>query len=102
MWTLRYPAAAVEEIVVKPESAANAAQKSLKCHSVSGETKCLLFGLNTNTLASGTIASVTISGCGKMPANSPVEIRVTDLIVASPSGAQVPCSGSNGTLSVRK
>lgn len=100
-WTMRYPAAAIEDIVVKLETAANAAQKSLKCHSVSGETKCVLFGLNTNTLASGTLASVTIK-VRKDAANSPVEIRVTDLVVASPSGAQVPSSGSNGTLSVRK
>jgi hypothetical protein len=35
-------------------------------------------------------------------AESSVDIRVTDLVVASPSGSSVPCSGSNGSLSVRK
>lgn len=100
-WTLRYQTTAIEDIVVRAESAANAAQKSLKCHSVSGETKCVLFGLNTNALASGTLATVTFR-VGKDVAESSVDIRVTDLVVASPSGSPVPCFGSNGSLSVRK
>jgi hypothetical protein len=100
-WTLRYPTTAIEDIVVRPESAANAAKKSLKCRSVSGETKCVLFGLNTNALASGTLATVTFR-VRKDVAESSVDIQVTDLVAASPSGSAVPCSGSNGSLSVRK
>lgn len=100
-WTLRYPARAMEDVVISAGSAADAAKKSLQCSSVSGETKCLVFGLNTNLLASGTLATVSFR-MRKEVEESKVEIQVVDLVVASVSGTSIPCTGSSGSISIRK
>jgi len=100
-WVLRYPPPVIEDMVVRAGPAADAAQKSLKCRPLPGEVKCVLFGLNTNVIASGTLATVTFR-VRKGLAKSSADIQVTDLVVASPSGSSVPCSASNGSISVRK
>jgi hypothetical protein len=98
-WTLRYPVSQFENVVVTPGPAADAAKKWVKCSPVDGGMKCLVYGINTNVLASGTVAKVTF-GVRKGVAKSSVGIHVADLTIASPTGAQVRAAASDGAISI--
>jgi len=99
-WTLRYPESQFENIVVTSGPAAEAARKSVKCNQVAGGMKCLVYGMNTNVLASGTVATVTFA-LKKGVAKSSMGIHVADLTVASPEGAQVRAAASDGAISIQ-
>jgi len=100
-WTLQYPPSAIENLVVKAGPATIAAKKTLQCRSVSGTTKCVVFGLNRNTLASGTLATISFTareGAG----NSQPGIQVADVVVANLSGSPIRCVASNRSVAVRQ
>jgi len=99
-WTLRYPTSQFENIVVTSGPAADAAKKWVKCNPISGGMKCLVYGINTNLLASGTVARVTFD-VKKGVAKSSVGIHVADLTIASPTGTPVRAAASDGAISVQ-
>jgi hypothetical protein len=100
-WTLLYPETAIEDLVLTAGPAAHAAEKLLKCRSVAGGTKCLLFGLNKNTLAPGTLATVTFR-VREGAAKSSIDLQLIDLVAASPLGLPIPCTASSGSITVRE
>jgi hypothetical protein len=100
-WTFRFPARAIEDVIISAGPVAEAAKKSVQCSSASGQTKCLVFGLNTNVLASGTLATVAFK-MRRGIEESKLEIQVVDLVVASPSGTSIRCAGSSGSISFRR
>jgi hypothetical protein len=98
-WTLQYPASQFENIVVTSGPAADAAKKWVKCNPIAGGMKCLVYGMNSNVLASGTVAKVTFD-VKKGVAKSSVGIHVADVTIASPAGALVRASASDGAISI--
>ena len=67
-WTLSYPTNQVSGVSVTAGPAATAAGKSVQCMAGSGSYSCVLSGMNSNTLASGTVANVTITSSTGAPA----------------------------------
>ena len=98
-WTLRYPASQFENLVVTSGPVADAAKKALRCNPVAGGMKCLVYGMNTNALKSGTVATVTFHVKKGVPKSS-VGIQVAELTIASPTGAQVRATASDGSVSI--
>ena len=99
-WTLRYPTSQLENIVVTSGPVADAAKKALRCNPVAGGMKCLVYGMNTNVLRSGTVATVTFHVRKGVPKSS-VGIHVADLTIASPAGTQVRAMATDGAISIR-
>lgn len=99
-WTLQYPASQFDNIVVTSGPAADAAKKWVKCNPIAGGIKCLVYGMNSNVLASGTVATVTFD-VKKGVAKSSVGIHVADVTIASPAGALVRASAIDGAISIQ-
>jgi hypothetical protein len=99
-WTLKYSAPPVIGVVVVPGPAAEAAHKRVVCGANNnGLTKCLLYGVNRETLSSGVIAFADLK---TGPQASGVHVEVTDAMAVSLSAAPIPSSASNSTISIQK
>lgn len=100
-WTLHYPAGAISNVVVTPWSSVSAAGKSLVCSSSSSaDTTCLLFGLNSTSLAPGAFATITAS-VPLATANATIPIRVGEVIaVANDGSALAGAASTPGSVSV--
>jgi trimeric autotransporter adhesin len=91
-WSVKYSAGYVLSINATAGPAAVAAGKSIYCASGTLEYKCILAGLNANTIQNGVVAvvNVTVSGTAN--------IAIADTIAASPDGQALPVTGTGGTV----
>src|SRR5580658_10345736 len=82
-WTMGYSSADVSSVSVAAGSSSTAAGKSLSCSSTSTSTICIAYGMNENIIASGTVASATITiASGSLDSSAPIQISgvvATDL-----------------------
>src|SRR5712692_202392 len=60
-WTITYPGADFTAIQVTAGPAATAAGKSTSCAGTAGSLTCLTAGINSNTIANGVAAIVTLT-----------------------------------------
>ena len=80
-------------------SAAISAGKSASGNAITGGVRVLIFGLNQNTVGSGSIAVVRLNiASGTAPATLPVGI--TGISASSPSGTAVSTNGAGGSVTV--
>jgi hypothetical protein len=96
-WTLLYPSS-ILSVTTADGPAAVAAGKNSTCASSSGQTICIVAGLNLNTLSDGVIASVTFQVASSAAGSIPVQM--TGVVAASLEAAAIPSGGVGGTLSV--
>ncbi len=90
-WTLNYPAAGVAQIVAVAGPAASAANKTLTC----AGNRCVLWGLDAQTVQSGVVAVVTVEFAG---ASGAVAFQLTEALAASPLADPIPISTVNAPL----
>ena len=76
-------------------SAASAAGKLVSCNG----NICLVYGLNTNTIANGTLATATFQ-IASNPSNNTIPIQVTGVVAATGAGSSIPASGASGSVSI--
>src|SRR5262249_22371123 len=60
-WTFTYPASNVVSISATVGASATSAGKALSCFSASGAYTCLASGINANTIANGTVATLNLA-----------------------------------------
>jgi len=61
-WTLTYPPKDFSSISVSTGAAANSASKSVTCNNnTAGISNCVAYGINTNTIANGVVATVALT-----------------------------------------
>ena len=92
-WTLNYPAAAVAQISAVAGPAASAANKTLTCAS----NRCVLWGLDAQTIQTGVVAVVTVELAG---APGAVAFQLTEALAASPLAGPILISAANAPLVV--
>ncbi len=99
-WTLQYPNALVPQISAVAGPATTAAHKQLACGAgTKGVMKCLIYGVNKDTLNSGVLALVTFHAGGtRQAASAPVE--VVDVMAVSLAAKVIPGTATNGSISI--
>jgi hypothetical protein len=80
-------------------SAAAAARKSASGSAIVGGVRILVFGLNQNTIGSGSVAVVRLNiASGTAPAT--LSVGITGISASSPTGAAVATNGVGGSVTV--
>src|SRR5262249_50880629 len=76
-----------------------AAGKTLACNTASGgRVTCLIYGMNSSVMSSGTVASVSVGLTTSTRVTR--SIQVTATVASTASGASLPLTGSAGTVTV--
>jgi hypothetical protein len=78
-------------------AAATAAGKSVVC----GNGTCLVFGINTNVIAEGVIATVTLHVSADAVAGA-APVGLTGLVASTPGGTSTPLSGTDGAVTIQR
>ncbi len=98
-WTMAYSSADVSIVTVSAGPNATAAGKSVTCSSLPGSTTCVAYGMNSNVVSDGTLASVTFTiASGAVDTSAP--IQVTGVMAADTSGGSIPGTGVTGAITI--
>src|SRR5262249_19063526 len=60
-WTMAYPPADISNVVVTAGAAATSASKSISCTNRIGSTVCVIYGMNSSAIGSGTVATASFT-----------------------------------------
>ena len=95
-WTFSYPAASVGSVTVAAGPALLSTGKTLSCAGEVSSYTCIAWGLNSSTISSGVVAtlSVTLSGSNGVP------VTISNSLGASLTGDAIVVTGTGGTVSV--
>ena len=98
-WTISYSTTDFSSVNVAPGAAATAASKSISCNNAAGTKKCVAWGVNSNAIANGILATVamTISGSTK---NTSSAVSLSGGLSALSSSASVPTSTTGAAVSI--
>lgn len=97
-WTLNYSGSTFGSFKVQTGAAAVAAGKSVDCRFRWGSARCLVWGMNDNTIANGVVATVSFRVVARAPVSSAVQLA--GLVATKPSGASINFTGSGATLAI--
>ena len=92
-WTFSFSSDITGVTVVNGPSATNAG-KSVDC---SGNI-CLIYGLNTNIMADGTVATA-IFQIASNPSTTTIPVQLTGVVAATALGTSIPATGGSGIIS---
>ena len=95
-WTFSYPTASVANLSVDAGPALSAAGKSLSCSAGAGSYTCVAWGLNSNPISDGVVAtlSLTLSSSNSLP------VAIGNSLGASLAGDEIAVTGTGGVVSV--
>jgi trimeric autotransporter adhesin len=94
-WTMTYSTASVTSVSVAAGASATAAGKSISCAGGAVAYTCIASGLNSNTIANGVVAVVTVTlNAGATTA----AIGISSALCASPAGQWVAVSATGGSI----
>src|ERR1051325_6879443 len=94
-WTIVYTASNIVSISATAGPAATAAGKSISCAGASGSYVCLASGINTNAIANGIVATVSVT---LAPATTSTSLGLTNTLGATAGGDAYSVSGTGGTI----
>ncbi len=98
-WTMSYSSSAISGVVGTIGGAASAAGKTLQCSYGSGTANCLVIGINTTAIASGTVATFAFTIASGAPSGN-LSLNLSGLAASSGLGASIPTTGSGGVITV--
>src|ERR1019366_4030263 len=95
-WTFAYPAASVGSLTVSAGPELSSAGKTLSCTGGVNSSTCVAWGMNSNIISDGVIAtlSVTLSGSRGVP------VTISNSLGASLTGDAIAITGAGGTVNV--
>ena len=97
-WSMKYSTADITGVTVSTGSAASTAQKNILCNTTSGNTTCIVSGLDFGSISQGPVATATFQiSAGTQSASVP--IQMTNAFAASGDGSAIPASGTGGSIS---
>ena len=100
-WTMSYATNDFSAIGVAVAGAASAASKSVSCNNtIPGVSTCVIYGVNSNTIANGTVATVSLTIAGSTTDTSSI-ILVSGGAAASLGGSAVSTSASGNTVTIQ-
>ena len=89
----------VSFVSVNTGGAATAAGKSASASAIPGGIRLLVFGLNQNAIASGTLATLHLSIASGLASGSKT-VAISGIVAADPAGDNVTTTGLSGTVVV--
>ena len=92
-WTLSYSPADFTAIQVTAGPTATAAGKSVSCAGTYAAYKCIVFGANSNTVADGLLAVVSLTVAPKT-SDTTSFVQLQNPVAASVAGSAIPVSGA--------
>ena len=100
-WTLGWSTADISSALVTIGPAGTSAGKQVSCSSASGMSTCILWGINSNTISNGVIATVafTISGS---TVNTSSAIQLSSGAAAASTGASLSTSTTGSTVTIQQ
>jgi len=93
-WSFKYSSDITGVAVAAGPSTTNGA-KSLTCFGIT----CLIIGVNSPTIADGTVALATFQIAAN-PSSNPISVQLTSVVAATAGGAPITSSGGTGTTSL--
>ncbi len=95
-WTFSYPTASVATLSVDAGPALSAAGKSVSCSAGANSYTCVAWGLNSNPISDGVVATVslTLSGSNSLP------VAIDNSLGASLAGDEIAVTGTGGVVGV--
>jgi hypothetical protein len=98
-WATNYSTTDFSSVSVSAGAAATAAGKSISCNNTAGSRKCVAWGVNSNVIANGIIATVamTISGSTK---NTSSAVSLSGGLSALPSSTSVVTSTTGAAVTI--
>ncbi len=100
-WTITYPTRDFSGLTVSAGAAASSAGKSITCNSAAGISSCVAWGLNSNMIPNGLVASITLT-VSALPADSAAVIQVSGGDSASLAGSSVATSTVSGSVTIQQ
>src|ERR1700722_14023996 len=99
-WTMGYSSSDISSVSVVAGASSTAAGKSVNCSSTSTSTICVAYGMNENIIASGTVASATITiASGALDTSAPIQISGVMGTVLTGS-TSIATSGTGGIITI--
>jgi hypothetical protein len=98
-WTFAYSSTDFSGLSVGTGPAAVAAGKSITCNGGGGLMICLVTGLNTNTIASGVVASATFTVSPTTGSTSSI-VQLVNSLGATPQATGIAVAATGGTVSI--
>src|SRR5580658_825330 len=98
-WTLNYSTTDFSAVSVAAGSAATAASKLVTCNSVAGNLTCLLYGINSSTIANGVVATITLT-VSNSTLDTSSAVQVTNAGSASEPGLTVSTAAAGASVTI--
>ena len=101
-WDINYNSGQISSITWKGDGQAiKDAGKSASCSALSaGVFRCVVFGLNTNTITKGTLGTVTVK-LSNAATGPVIDLKFSGLSASDPDGSALPMSASDGTITLQ-
>jgi hypothetical protein len=98
-WTLKYPKQTFRTAIIA--SARNAAQagKSVQCNDTGGAVICVVSGVNSNTIESGAVATVTLAIAPSAPVG-PAAVSLERTLGATVDAKSVAVTGTAAKVAI--
>jgi hypothetical protein len=97
-WTLNYSNSDLTGISLQAGPAATSTGKSLSCAPSAGSVRCIIWGMNTNIIPNGAIATANFIVSRQAAASS--ALQITESLAASAIGSGIAVTGSGATLTI--
>jgi hypothetical protein len=99
-WTIRYSASDVSSLSLTIAGTAAVASKTLACAQTAGSMTCLIYGMNTTTIADGVIAQVVVGLSATTGATS-TTLQVTGVVAATAAGDSIQATGTGNQIIIQ-
>ncbi len=100
-WTVSYATKDFTALSFSLGTAASAAGKTISCNGGSGVATCVVYGINSNTIANGVVATLNFTLSGTTTDTSSV-IQVSGGVGPSLGGSAIPTSVTGGTVTIQQ
>jgi hypothetical protein len=97
-WTIGYPAASVSALNVSVGAVLTRSRKSVNCSPATGGYNCIAWGMSSNGIPDGVIATITVTLAST--ATGSIPLTVSNAMGSTPSGNQIPVTGTVATVFV--
>jgi len=98
-WVMTYSTVDFSGVVVAAGASATAASKTLSCNNVAGTSTCVLYGMNETPIASGVVATVTLTVSATTPDTSS-SVQLTSGMASSGTGGLITSTNTGSTVTI--
>jgi hypothetical protein len=98
-FTLSYSSTDISSVNVAADVAATGAGKSISCSSSTGSTICMIYGVNNNTIANGSVAIASFQIASGSTTTS-IPIQISAVLDVTTDGNPISAAGAGAVITV--